>query len=179
MQWPVAVTKEASREGGGYWVGHVINIWRDSTAQFRLPNKLICSVFYYLKCWQNKKGRIFVWDAPKMVCVFYSWQLRKRHNFWHIPNKYLVLLSLSKLYLFSGSWSSNVHLTPLFHSLYILALITSWLQRLSFSHLNIMQLINICFLLIHSTSLQCRLRNCNISTIKELVNKMVIMFAHS
>ena len=124
----------------------------------------------------NKKGRIFVWDAPKIV-RFYSWQRRRIHYFGISQTNIWHFFSLSELYLLGGS--TNVHWTPLFHFLYIQALITSWLQRSSFSHLNIMQLINICFLLIHCTSLHCRLQNCNISTIKELVNKMVIMFAHS
>ena len=24
----------------------------------------------------------FVWDAHQKLCLFYSWQLRRRHNFW-------------------------------------------------------------------------------------------------
>ena len=160
MQWPVAVTKEAYREGEG----HVINIWCESTGAMHCIVGKIRRAEYLFG--MHQKLCVFTADSGEEYTIFGISQT----NIWHF-------LSLSELYLLGGS--TNVHWTPLFHFLYIQALITSWLQRSSFSHLNIMQLINICFLLIHCTSLHCRLQNCNISTIKELVNKMVIMFAHS
>ena len=58
---------------------------RDRTRDLQMPDALPTE----LELYQNKKGKAF-FEMHQKWCLFYSWQLRKRHQFWCSSNKYLA-----------------------------------------------------------------------------------------